>query len=281
MPWQSRFEAISIGVSGDMMRHGDKTARGRWIDAIPCVMAAWIMTVGAWATEPAETDAAVQKIDVLLTELYPEMPPPALPADGPTTLSVSPVIPPIAEIATTKTVLIVHLPTTHSLPLGTDRPTSPAVRLAELGGTTQTLVRREDHATTAPLLLPVSADLVQRLTATPPPPPAPPDLPTAPGTTGSSETPGRMVAPKPPVASMSHAVRINQASEAELAARLKLDARRARLIVEFRQLYGPFRNPADLAQVNGITDDMIRAWERANLLFFERKNPIHPRGKNQ
>ncbi len=65
------------------------------------------------------------------------------------------------------------------------------------------------------------------------------------------------------------AIDVNHAPAETLARGLGLDARRARLVVEFRELTGRFRGPADLAQVNGLTDDMIRRWEEEGLLRFE------------
>lgn len=64
-------------------------------------------------------------------------------------------------------------------------------------------------------------------------------------------------------------VRVNSAGPMELIEKLRLDARRARLIVQFRRLYGGFRNPDDLAQVQGIHDELIVQWEEENLLSFE------------
>jgi hypothetical protein len=63
-------------------------------------------------------------------------------------------------------------------------------------------------------------------------------------------------------------IRINVATADQIMEKLKIDARRARLIVEFRTLYGPFRRPEDLNQVSGINDLMVRQWESAGLLDF-------------
>jgi DNA uptake protein ComE-like DNA-binding protein len=63
-----------------------------------------------------------------------------------------------------------------------------------------------------------------------------------------------------------NAVDVNRANAAQLAKKLKIDARRARLIIEFRQAYGPFKSPEDLAQVFGITDEMLLAWEKGGLI---------------
>jgi competence ComEA-like helix-hairpin-helix protein len=64
-------------------------------------------------------------------------------------------------------------------------------------------------------------------------------------------------------------VQVNSASIYELMESLGIDARRARLITQFRTSYGRFKDPEDLAQVSGITDDMIRRWEKQNLLIFD------------
>jgi DNA uptake protein ComE-like DNA-binding protein len=61
---------------------------------------------------------------------------------------------------------------------------------------------------------------------------------------------------------------INSAPALELERKLRLDARRARMIVEYRTTYGPFTTPDDLSQVTGITDDMVRRWESSDLIFF-------------
>ena len=65
-----------------------------------------------------------------------------------------------------------------------------------------------------------------------------------------------------------NAASVNTATVEELMEKLKLDARRARLVVQFRILYGPFKTPEDLAQVSGITDDMVLQWEDEDLLSF-------------
>lgn len=64
-------------------------------------------------------------------------------------------------------------------------------------------------------------------------------------------------------------VPVNSAGTDRLIEALLLDSRRARLLVEFRDVHGPFTRPEDLAQVNGITDDMIRVWEERHLLRFD------------
>jgi hypothetical protein len=61
---------------------------------------------------------------------------------------------------------------------------------------------------------------------------------------------------------------VNYDDAATLMEKLGLDARRARLIVEFRTIFGPFRTPEDLSQVAGITEAMISAWENDGLLVF-------------
>lgn len=63
--------------------------------------------------------------------------------------------------------------------------------------------------------------------------------------------------------------RINHAPENELARVLDLDARRARILAEFRQVHGPFHIAEDVAQVMGITDQRVRDWEDKGLLNFD------------
>ena len=63
--------------------------------------------------------------------------------------------------------------------------------------------------------------------------------------------------------------RVNSAGPVELMEKLQLDARRARMIVQFRALYGEFSTPDDLGQVQGIHDELVVRWEEENLLSFE------------
>jgi competence ComEA-like helix-hairpin-helix protein len=65
------------------------------------------------------------------------------------------------------------------------------------------------------------------------------------------------------------AVLINNAEIEEIARKLKIDARRARFIIEFRQAYGSFKHLEDLTQVNGISDSMLKAWEERELIVLE------------
>jgi competence ComEA-like helix-hairpin-helix protein len=73
--------------------------------------------------------------------------------------------------------------------------------------------------------------------------------------------PSRMVRPD--------MVAINHAGADEMMHKLKIDARRARFIMEFRQAYGPFARLEDLAQVNGITDTMLRSWEERDVIVLD------------
>lgn len=75
--------------------------------------------------------------------------------------------------------------------------------------------------------------------------------------------------PQPTPVPAATAIRVNRADAGELGRKLKLDARRARLVIEFRDLYGPFKGPDDLRQVSGITDEMVRRWEDQGILSFE------------
>lgn len=72
-----------------------------------------------------------------------------------------------------------------------------------------------------------------------------------------------------PLDLVGHAVNVNRATAAELVQTLGIDVRRARLIIEFRTQQGRIRGPDDLAQVNGLTEDMIMEWEQKGLLRFE------------
>ena len=78
-----------------------------------------------------------------------------------------------------------------------------------------------------------------------------------------------VVLPPPGSPPNPEGVWINRATPAELQHKLKLDARRARLLVEFRKTFGPFKTPEDLTQVSGITGDMVKIWESNELLFFD------------
>ena len=62
---------------------------------------------------------------------------------------------------------------------------------------------------------------------------------------------------------------INTASATRLAEELGLDPRRARIVAQFRAIYGPFAHPEDLAQVSGITDSQVIRWEDDGLLNFD------------
>ncbi len=146
-------------------------------------------------------------------------------------------------------------------------------------GTTRTLVRTE--GTTAVLRLPPAvprgagnpgaaapslAEFLSRLSRTrtviveeKPAPPAVPAVPTA--AAGAQATSGTLAG--------ARTVDVNKAQVHELMTVLGLDARRARLIVEFRTLHGPFRAPQDLEQVNGLNGDMIRQWESDERIRFE------------
>jgi DNA uptake protein ComE-like DNA-binding protein len=68
-------------------------------------------------------------------------------------------------------------------------------------------------------------------------------------------------------------VDVNSAPAERLVQILGLDIIRARKIVEFRSLHGRYRGPADLAQVSGLTGDMIRRWESDGLLVFGATDP--------
>lgn len=62
---------------------------------------------------------------------------------------------------------------------------------------------------------------------------------------------------------------INTADADEIRARLKLDPRRARLIVAFRKVHGRFHSPEDLAQVAGLSDEQVLAWEDEGLIAYQ------------
>lgn len=194
-------------------------------------------------------------------------------------------------------------PTTPTLPVAlpaADRPTTapkPRLRLnrpaADAGattmtlraeesttGTTRTLVRAE--GTTAVLRLPPAvprgaggaiaapslAEFLSGLssprpavTGERPAPPAVPKVAAGQTTGGTRATSGTLAT--------ARGVDVNKAQVHELMTVLGLDARRARLIVEFRTLHGEFRAPQDLEQVNGLNGDMIRQWESDELIRFE------------
>jgi DNA uptake protein ComE-like DNA-binding protein len=76
-------------------------------------------------------------------------------------------------------------------------------------------------------------------------------------------------APAPTPAMSVAAVRINRAGEEELREKLKLDGTRARLVVQFRTLYGAFKTPEDLSQVSGITEEMVKGWDEERILYFD------------
>jgi competence ComEA-like helix-hairpin-helix protein len=65
------------------------------------------------------------------------------------------------------------------------------------------------------------------------------------------------------------AVLINKAELEEIVQKLKIDARRARFIMEFRQAHGSFEHLEDLTQVNGISDSMLKAWEDRELIVLD------------
>lgn len=88
---------------------------------------------------------------------------------------------------------------------------------------------------------------------------AAPALPSMPST--NSGTPAVPTAGRP--------VRVNHADPAELRAALKLDPIRARHIIQFRATHGPFKEPDDLAQVSGVSEEMVRQWDERDLLIFD------------
>lgn len=63
--------------------------------------------------------------------------------------------------------------------------------------------------------------------------------------------------------------RINTAAAKAVAEKLGVDARRARMVVQYRTVHGLFSSPDDLAQVMGITDEQVLEWEEKGLLLFD------------
>ncbi|HOE95014.1 MAG TPA: helix-hairpin-helix domain-containing protein [Candidatus Sumerlaeota bacterium] len=152
------------------------------------------------------------------------------------------------------------------------RRPAPSAQPTEDRPSTATATLAADEPTTAQAPVGLApAELAAMLKATPMPRRLPPpaiDLGTlaeAATTDEDRPTTATRTADAPPPAP----VRVNVASQQELARNLRIDPRRARLIIQFRETYGPFRGPDDLEQVTGITDGMVRAWETAGLLRFD------------
>lgn len=232
---------------------------------------------------------AVQQIDALLEGLYPGealTPQPAAQVDI-STATLAPDQPTTSATTTTAGRLIVRRPpsprlnpslaepaelTTHSSGTALTSPTLPLTSPgSDHPGISLSIFDTPTTATHAPAThVSVGAiDLRALAQATPLTETVPSDVISASPTLAtetSSTTPAAMLTqvnlPRAPL-------RINSADEAALMHGLKLDARRARLIIEFRDTYGPYRRPDDLAGVNGIGDDMVRRWEDAGLLRFD------------
>ncbi len=95
--------------------------------------------------------------------------------------------------------------------------------------------------------------------------PTPMATPGAPARTGAATTKTTVAVPLERLG----AVNVNRAGEAELMRVLKIDSLRAHMIVEFRTTQRPIRGPEDLAQVNGLTQDMVVTWQKEGVLKFD------------
>jgi DNA uptake protein ComE-like DNA-binding protein len=216
------------------------------------------------------------KIDQLLGQLYP----PGLPGQpaavtGGTSLST-------AVNPTSGTVqMVIRRPAAQAG--AAQSPDEPAIDLSLLDTTSTTQSARTAGASkttsgstlrplstvpTLPPLLNANATPQTPLpqpTATIVPPASAPGVKPAAGITPAPTPAVTPAAPKP----LTRKVHVNHAGEQELMAGLGIDARRARMIIEFRQIYGMFHSPDDLDQVTGLPDDMVRRWEEAGILAFD------------
>ncbi len=77
--------------------------------------------------------------------------------------------------------------------------------------------------------------------------------------TGGEEEPDeRMMSEMPAAPAAGPVVRINSADEKTLQTLYGVGPRRARAILRYRKLRGPFRNEQDLLKVRGIAEDFLR-----------------------
>lgn len=96
--------------------------------------------------------------------------------------------------------------------------------------------------------------------------PVPVSTPANPAQPGAAKTKTPVAIP---IERLTSVINMNRAGEAELMRVLKIDALRARMIVEFRSTQRPIRDAEDLAQVNGLTGDMILKWQKEGVLKFD------------
>jgi hypothetical protein len=216
------------------------------------------------------TKTQARQIDTVLGQLYPgqdiaaKMGQPALgqaPASGaaPTTATLVVRRPKrrAADRPTSPTLNLANPSVTLDEPSSGTRPSNPAPQ-AGTGVTLDRGPKRPDLDALIDAPLAAETPPTMKVTQT--------NVPTRTASAASvtSKTSAVKPTPGPPL----EGVRVNGAGAGELGERLKLDGRRARNIVEFRELYGPFQRPEDLSQVSGITDDMVRHWEEQRLLIF-------------
>ncbi|MEN6624618.1 MAG: helix-hairpin-helix domain-containing protein [Candidatus Sumerlaeia bacterium] len=192
------------------------------------------------------------------------------------------------RLATSATLAATPLPTIK--PAATPAPLVIRLRRAQSGDRATTASRAKsvgDHRSTRAtpaLIIPLRPDSVEPKT-TPTVARMPAPRPTESGdvssylsslepaaqdqATSSTAAAGKKAPAAVPLDLVGHAVNVNRATAAELVQTLGVDVRRARLIIEFRTQQGRIRGPDDLAQVNGLTEDMIMEWEQKGLLRFE------------
>lgn len=149
--------------------------------------------------------------------------------------------------------------------LGTLEPTTATTTTAlqsDLANTTSAQLVVRVRPTTATAAMAATTASMTATTTTM----ATEDISTSPST---SPTPAVDTAVLPVAEPAVVPVALNTAAAAELAQGLGIDAERARLIIEFRNIYGPFRGPEDLKEVSGINDDLVLRWEAEGRLNFE------------
>jgi len=250
-----------------------------WVWGLLLVLA----LAGPPTAQSETTKTQSRQIDTMLKQLYPNQDIAA--KMSPRALGQAPAqsAPSRASAPTTAT-LVVRRPKPRRAPA--DRPTSstlnplnPSVTLDEQSSGTLTANPASQAGTRLPSGRAPKKPHLAKLPHAPLRPETPPTMtvtqttvpPVAANETkpaNAASTTSATSAAKPAPATALVGVRVNRAGAGELREKLKLDARRARNIVEFRELYGPFQRPEDLSQVSGITDDMVRGWEEQKLLIF-------------
>lgn len=125
-------------------------------------------------------------------------------------------------------------------------------------GVAQDAATTTSQATSATMTVADIAYLLEEELALPPRPAIAVSGATDTALSGAATTRSLALLPLPPPGAIRGGkVWINEATAEELIAVLQIDYQRARKIVKYRELFGPFKSADDLAKVTGIHDAMI------------------------